>query len=640
MKYLITTLFYLFLAACSDVDLGGFTESIVKNADTSYLNSSPTTQKPVLKKTAYPLDEDLSSLDEDELREKLMNTYPWPLAKDGEINDGTFDLPHNPYTGEIKDFKWKNVNPTFAELSDFNYGFDRDPTDKDPVVYISTKTGEDVTFVSFLSKAAFENYYLWDDSKKPINFQDENKITPNDYTTLPSNATTYSLYGCLDKKPKRRSPTCYNLQKKIQVIPYDEDKKNIVYVQLDGKKGDKWDSNDKDCKKGFNQDCFVKKFNEIFNQAIVYSNVKNATNQKIEIKPGSNEWQFDDHLITLNMTSPQNNEYNDLIDKANFLLNDIKKKEKGHWQIVYVINKERKEWHLKNCLDSKGDGDLSKCNGFKPIQPELENPNTTYHMYSPDKCNGIGKDVEVKIRAKDEIENGETTRHYYAYLGTEKAPYKSCDILYTENGYPVIPHEIGILGASVAFSQPSSDKFDDYLPYESVIFVSRGVNESSYYVLMHELGHSFGLTDVSASNIFEQTEHDGKSDYTNYYASSETNLMSWTTPAGKKLRYRKTPIVCTGGTSYKDILDDRTYLIERPAGGVDNQWKCIRDCHKKDLTAEEDVDVNVRKYYFNKSFICEEDVDKNRVIKNDYDRSNFIKDYNAFMDTIIINRKK
>ena len=61
--------------------------------------------------------------------------------------------------------------------------------------------------------------------------------------------------------------------------------------------------------------------------------------------------------------------------------------------------------------------------------------------------------------------------------------------------------------------------------------------------------------------------------------------MSWSKPIGKRLRYRNTPIVCTGGKQYchyipgtiPGILDEKCFnAIEVPNGGIERQWDCIR----------------------------------------------------------------
>ena len=61
MKKLFFTISILFLLACSDSDLNGYTESIIKGSNTSNLNSMLKKDEPQsLKKTASAFEEDLS----------------------------------------------------------------------------------------------------------------------------------------------------------------------------------------------------------------------------------------------------------------------------------------------------------------------------------------------------------------------------------------------------------------------------------------------------------------------------------------------------------------------------------------------------------------------------------------------------
>ena len=132
----------------------------------------------------------------------------------------------------------------------------------------------------------------------------------------------------------------------------------------------------------------------------------------------------------------------------------------------------------------------------------------------------------------------------------------------------------------------------------SVIFVPRGNGESSQYVVMHEFGHSLGLTDVIQSDLFTINNV--------YYASSETNVMSWREPSGNKLRYRDIPIACSGGNQYKDItgknLGSTEHLIP---GNFEKQWECIRGkCFKSEYSSgypTDEIPMEFRYKIFNTS---------------------------------------
>ena len=207
MKKLLIILSAVFVAACSDGEIGGYTESIIKGASAPESNASLEQQPSLLKKSSSPLDEDLSGLDEEELREKLMNSYPWPKPEgvaapssssgSGEssgssqnILEGSLPMPHNPNTGIIEPFNWQKLAPSFEDSRNYRYGFDQDPTGKDPVVYISTKVNVGITITPFLSNIAYSKYYLLkeDEPLEKINTSGRNfyaiYVTPSSSSSI------------------------------------------------------------------------------------------------------------------------------------------------------------------------------------------------------------------------------------------------------------------------------------------------------------------------------------------------------------------------------------------------------------------------------------------------------------------------
>ena len=670
MKKLLIILSAVFVAACSDGEIGGYTESIIKGANAPESNASLEQQPSLLKKSSSPLDEDLSGLDEEELREKLMNSYPWPKPEgvaapssssgSGEssgssqnILEGSLPMPHNPIylrAEEIQTFDWRNVNATFAEDTQHKYGFDQDPKGKDPNIYISTKENEGIRVMPYFSSIAYDNFYLHDESSNTVDFGGKDpQLFKDKPTQLSDKKTTYVLYGCR-KIPLRRqpSPSCYNLRKKIHVLPYTLKTKNIVYTQIDG---DGWNSQDSECNKGFNETCVTDIFNKIYNQAVVNVNIAEKGSQK--------DYKLDG-LIEVSMNNQEENKYvlKDLLEKTVDKINKsgaLEKDEFGkykntdnpYWHIVFAVNKVRKKWDLSKCISSTYD--LSSC---KKFHPEDEPANTEYRLYNKDNGPNPKTDPIVEIKMIQTLNSlDEVVMHYYIEKKGNPFPYQYSpkEVLYTDNGYPVIPYPKEPSGLVGAVSIPLDKKFnknlelfDDYLPYGSIIFVPRKAGKTGYYMLMHELGHSFGLTDVAKSYVFKFIEDDrergsfylnkygnmgkGNRKYENFYASSETNLMSWQTPNGIKLRYRPSQMVCTGGTVYYKkslnvVLDggrikkefdqtqgtygavERVVKIkndknERVLGYEINQWECIRgNCYDQDFSSSDDLIKKARKEF-------------------------------------------
>ena len=310
-------------------------------------------------------------------------------------------------------------------------------------------------------------------------------------------------------------------------------------------------------------------------------------------------------------------------------------KDDPYWHVILAINKARKIWKISECKQVVN-LDLSSCNGFAP---EREPEGTQYFLYKiKDNDNELNNDyladaIPVTIKTKQTKENFSYKTHYYLYKenGEKIKNFDENDVLFTDEGYPIVPYPTALSGTAAVSIKPNKigleNKHDDYLYYGSIVLVARSVGKSSYFTLMHELGHSFGLTDVtqsylykikqedpnSSTDFFDNNDNKGHKKYTNDYASIQTNLMSWTKPIGVKLRYRPIQIACSGGTKYykntikkgdeeyftlaiseegsdnkKLVTADSWGTIERPIkikdsdgkynqfGFEPNQWECIR----------------------------------------------------------------
>lgn len=618
MKKIFIVLSIVILAACSNNDIGGYTDSIVKDVNKTSLKSTQPQKISYLMKSTTSLEEDLSSLSEEALREKLIHAEPKPKA---EPELGPYELNQDFFEEEILDYNWSDINPTFYKSEVHKYGFDSDPTGKDPIIYISVETGTEsktksiAYFNAHLSTKAYDDYRLIHEESGT-----EIALTPDKDETVKDvkieKEGKYRLEGCVIGL----CSTVFSYWKKIKddksknkeiiLKTYPPIEKQIIYAQMDG---DGWTTNETTCEEGFNQKCVTTVFDdEVYNQAVLKSKI-------IPYNDGI------DYLIEVNMTDFNDEEIKKLKEKA---LNYLQDKDPDYWHFVFTINKEKKIWNLKPCQD-----DLKDCNGFLP---ENESSSTNYYMNGnfsgtcKDKKGGtLGKikkptQVDIKVTFTKDKDGTTASKHYHAYYkGTNnKVTYNKCDVLYTDDAYPVVPSFDGVFSGTAAANYPIArnkkngnkleiisseydnsdyDLFDNYLPYGSIIIAPRQAGKSSLYVLMHELGHSFGLTDVTLDNIYFVGKDyvysdDPKILFSNFklYASSETNLMSWQSPDGIKLRYRNTPIACTGGFRfYKDgkLIGATERKIEKlkdkktQALG-EHQWECVRgECFNTKATS-------------------------------------------------------
>lgn len=498
----------------------------------------------------------------------------------GGYSDGSFDIPHNPHSGSIAGYIWDDpkLGIAFREPDDYPYGFDRSTKadispEQDRFVYISTKNGENAFFEPVLyssssSETAFDSYKLVNDLdgvEYPVEYGHYVYIPKGDYSLLGFNGIEW-----------------VDLDKHIKVLSYAPKTKQIYYVQLDG---DGWNTADDEF--SFTKGRVENIFDEVYSQVVIDADVVekdpsdyNNSDVNLDLK----------QLLQINMVMPNGlipsyvksiaeERLFEQLKGKNLKTLDASSLTGRH--VVFAVNKSMKYWPLESVYG--GSGDLSNLMDFR-FSPESEPNGTTYAIQSVGDCeDGVGSEgIGVTIR---KIDLGDGKNHYYAYHGGSRASFGPCDYLYTKNGIPVIP------AANPSALASSFRMQKDVFVLGSVIWVPRGVGKSSLYTMMHELGHSFGLTDVAGGlssvgqgNNLVYDEITGS--YVNM-ASSETELMTWVYPTGKKLRYRDQQVAYTngGGSGHLCLVDDV----------FENQWKCLRE--ECDFYEHWESSSPIRKYW-------------------------------------------
>ncbi|SIO06275.1 hypothetical protein [Fibrobacter sp. UWB11] len=719
MKKLFITLSFFFVAAYANNSMSGYTESIVENAN---LSSNESTI----------LEENHS------LSTQTSTQKPQRLAiQPAGYLDGTYETPHNPYSGKIKEYSWQNELPKFTETDGHPYGFDQtpehclktnrtveycvknmqkicesdDPDDqmecyylkkeclcyerlpticntespadeckdlfkdaKIPTIYISAEKGKEVSFDYDLSTNINDKYclvrydYVKDGEGNYI--KEKNKNSSDGFggelktelvyaKPFKANRGVHTIEGiytqteglfklmkAVNKKCKPTKNTVYSTA--IKVIPYEMDTKKFVYIQMDG--GVKDIEKNSDYPNAFTKAKVDKFVNEVFKQAVLNTNSTDGTKKLNDAKE-----TFQNELIQVEMTNPSATEDDfykklDKIYKFFNISSSLDKKNEA-WHIIVAINKVRKKWHLDKCRSKVGAPiELRACASKYKFQPEQEGSNTQYYIKSAKGCRkGINPEDErpVIISATPKISDGSIDYDYYGQIkkdyhvieNGEKQELKDCDTLFTDNGYAVIPTADGIdaagisidLGRNTKFGNIASyehDIFDDYLAYGSIMIVPRNIGDESFYTSVHELLHSFGLTDIASVSDFEvpikdptsriEIEYDPSSYKTNWgrykneYGTQESNVMEYKGPGGNRIRHRENIITCTGGQTYYASLIKETAMgplvwdpIEIGLGPLvidgigENQWDCLRDCLNKP-----DFSTKSRKIYWNNSDKC------------------------------------
>ncbi len=696
MKKTCIALSLFLIAACSNSDMNGYTDSIIKCVTT--YNSSSSSERlntSSLQDQYSTLEDNLASLDEAALVEKLLNTPPQYLAKQGEeptTQSSSSNKLINQYDGDIlgfntsdflKEIDAKTIQPFIEEPANYEFGFDNLPKEcykknpptncnltnylgdelnfenaekffnfsiKDlPVTYISVAQSQaasadfipqQITCAQCLYEEAqiiqlkrfIQNYKLIDLSLEEIQRQKENyketKIEDGKTKSIKMlSAAVPGLYLVVGKTKKRpNSPKGKTNQASslkgiglILTMAYPYGESHFTYIQLNG--GDSKIENEPNSFTLSRVENIVK---DIFMQAVIDLKPQKVDGQEfVSDKKFEKETYYNvfakDNLLEVDMTEPQNKEfYNNLaifvpeyIKKTNSNENNIDRFNfRTNAHIVIAINKERKKWNLETCMNSNGN--LNNCVG---LTPEKEPEGITYKRYGCKTYTTTENAETVKIVKKA------TGYHLQDADGQEQ--FNECKgILFTDNGLPVYPGNP--LAAAGMF--PINKDENKIMTKEGIAIVPKAIGSSGLYTLAHELAHTYGLTDVTATDFYKikQTNTENGIIYTNDYASTETNLMTWQQPTGKKIRFRGIPIACSQGTIYKDSEDkilgaplQRSIDLDPQNQKTgDTQWHCLRGlCYKKSNTSED------KKIYFNSEtgYCSESERILNNKTKEDYE---------------------
>ena len=180
------------------------------------------------------------------------------------------------------------------------------------------------------------------------------------------------------------------------------------------------------------------------------------------------------------------------------------------------------------------------------------------------------------------------------YAGRPVAFSTDCDYLYIDT-YGFIPGEKGAAQIMWPFSVEVETIDDKKINKVAggVAFAARQNGKYSKNTIVHEIGHTFGLSDIyidpldpSIAYCYQKTtdgyfvrddiplpyDVTGELVYNHYvyrrcsYTTTEADLMNYQVPTGPRLRYRPLPIVGTG--------------TNIPNGTYDSQWECLQnaDC--------------------------------------------------------------
>lgn len=170
--------------------------------------------------------------------------------------------------------------------------------------------------------------------------------------------------------------------------------------------------------------------------------------------------------------------------------------------------------------------------------------------------------------------------------GKEVSFSPDCDVIYVDNvtdvpGTISVAIKDGILYSYKSAAQRTLPFINlDNVVSGGIVWAGKKDGKASLHTILHEIGHTLGLSDVFINYEDGTVPYDKDAEITYFedgminlayhlgYMTKETDLMNYQYPAGPRLRYRNLPVVSTGTNN----------RIEKGGEWVtENQWACIRN---------------------------------------------------------------
>lgn len=485
--------------------------------------------------------------------------------------------------GDVVEFNWMETIAWFLRSDKHKYGFDMDPyalfsdngddaAERGRDVYVSVKESESAVVRVRIDPETKDEFHLYRikngmvdktdyvDAKKACsenNCVDEVHLHEGDYAVY---------YG--DEKKERY----------LHIISYPLQVEKVIFVQFG-------DVDAPGCNENEQNGCYTKDkvqyiVDKIFPQAIVSINL-------IEKQP--NEIGLSDPLL-VELSEPNPRDY--ILDKIN------KTEEYGYnkeWveyinapdedvfmaeqklitkynrvktkKIVLAINQMRINWHFKK----QNSGEFKN---YKALAQAISKSGDGKSLSMKLKSSCMREEQSIQLSGKPNDDGSFTP------VGLPISSLKDgCDYDVYADVIPFIPEEPrGVqvtdlnrdeILCKVGESQKECNERIAKLPIAGgIVWGSHVAGDASLNTLSHEIGHSFGLTDIHIA----ADDPTYAPNYDHYFSVDESNLMGWQLPTGMRLRYRP---VFTAVT-----LDGS--LIPDPVNGwaTENQWDCVRSYKK------------------------------------------------------------
>jgi len=513
--------------------------------------------------------------------------------------------------GDVVTFQWDQTLAWFLQSDAHKYGYDRDPfsnledyVERGKDVYMSVLKGEMAVVKVIVDPESKKEYHLHKINEEKEILQ-KDIVVGTDVCIDENCEKEYSLpvgdyavyYGDVDKK------------RYLHIIEYTNKKNDVYFMQL----GDEYGNT---CNIGNDNGCYTNEivqdnYNRVMSQVVTTGNFT-------EIKPSSIglETVGSDDILVVDLTKERevtdestncpivSEFYNKFLESEEFGYGKEEKeylaaydkyidsKEKyendeldladynyavtaynnagsayntareDSWteHLVLGINEMRIRW--KFSLE-KGEIILNNYNAFErvcQVDQDACKSNILSMTLESDDCGD--KDVPVKLSVASR--NGNNFVPKISGFGLKE----KCNYTIYADVYPFIPDDPN--SAQVTIQNYKSKT--DHSIIGGMVWGSHLNGAASLNTIVHETGHSFGLTDLYK----DPADPSNAPERYSYFAFNESNIMAYSVPSGDRLRYRPLFVVNTG-TNDRISIGDGWYATE-------NQWDCVRsnrDCYKR-----------------------------------------------------------
>ena len=438
--------------------------------------------------------------------------------------------------GDVAEFFWQNTLPWYYKADAHKYGFDKDPMSNWPN---HIETGKDVYVSVAAGEKAFVELKIPPEYEKNISLVNENGIEICSGNSACQRE--HSLDAGVYRLMKKEKGKLVDLERNLHVISYKKKEPyRVTYVQFDATNGDPCENDG--C---YTRTSIQKALNEVFSQAVLSVELK-------EVKPSDLGL---DEILEFDATEGNyekvHNKLKDLLkDKDNKIIYEEFQRARNKYEDSYNTYIKYSTLCSKGCtleeadlleesdkqytadkeeydkqVADKGVRLVLGMNSFRLIwrldQQNSAKLNLNHYRdfisywanYTPDNSGLVeGRLIPMTLKSYPTCKAGSKEKEVLAKFmggnhsnntfmvslqdksGKSISFSKDCDYLYVDAS-SFVPGLQGVEGgaaeAIVRFTHSKTNKY-----YAAYMLAPRQIGKSSQYTIVHEIGHSFGLSDL------------------------------------------------------------------------------------------------------------------------------------------------